>query len=206
MNKIKYNTQNYEFREKIQSLYNSTLESLHQDMDIFNAHTDQSTDFHKIYYSGIADTGFYEAYKNFISTEIPKIIGEPFLYQRIPTFRVHMKGNLGVGEFHKDSDYSHSTSEINVFLPVTEAYDNNTIWVESSPGKKDYTPMNCKYGEFYMWDGANLLHGNKLNDTDSARVSFDFRLLRKSDYNEDNVKSSITNNTKMILGEYWAEL
>ena len=66
--------------------------------------------------------------------------------------------------------------------------------------------MDTNYGEFYLWDGANLLHGNKLNDTNNTRVSFDFRILPRSKYNEDNIKESITNNTKMVIGEYWSEL
>ena len=48
----------------------------------------------------------------------------------------------------------------------------------------------------------SLLHGNKLNDTGVSRVSVDFRVLPVSKYEENN-KVSITNKTKMIIGDYW---
>lgn len=206
MNKHTYNTSDYNFRDKIQGLYETPLENLHHEMDVFDAHTDQSSPFHRTYYDGIGNTGFYELYESFIRDVIQPLFDEEILYQAIPTFRVHMIGNLGVGEYHKDSMYSHSPDEVNIFLPVTKAFDNNTIWVQKEDDETSFYPMNCEYGEFYVWDGANLLHGNKLNDTDGARVSFDFRVLPRSKYNEENVKASITNNTKMVIGEYWAEL
>ena len=117
-----------------------------------------------------------------------------------------MKGNLAVGAFHRDSDYSHNSNEVNIFLPLTNAYGNNTIWVESEFGKEDFAPMNTNYGEIHIWDGANLKHGNKLNDTELTRVSFDFRVLKKSNYQIDNIKKSFTNETKMEIGGYWKEL
>ena len=206
MKKHKYNTEKYPFRKIIQSIYNDPLEHLNEDLDVVNEHTDQDSDFHKMYYKFIENTKFYETYKNFIKEIIHPIFNEEILYQTIPTIRFHLPGNLGVGAFHRDSEYSHSIYEKNIFLPVTKAFGNNTIWVESEKDKKDYSPMDTNYGEFYLWDGANLLHGNKLNDTNNTRVSFDFRILPRSKYNEDNIKESITNNTKMVIGEYWREL
>tara|TARA_Y100000361_G_C11125218_1_gene325514 strand:- start:168 stop:791 length:624 start_codon:yes stop_codon:yes gene_type:complete len=206
MEKHKYDTEKYPFRKIIQSIYNEPLENLNEDLDVVNEHTDQDSDFHKMYYNFIENTKFYETYKNFIKEVIYPIFNEEILYQAIPTIRFHLPGNLGVGAFHRDSEYSHSTHEKNIFLPVTKAFGNNTIWAESEYNKKDYSPMDTNYGEFYLWDGANLLHGNKLNDTNSTRVSFDFRILPRSKYNENNIKESITNNTKMVIGEYWSEL
>jgi hypothetical protein len=206
MRKIKFDSEKYNFKEIIQSIFDKKLEELHENLDVFNPDTDQSTKFHKKYYDEIKNTNFYEIYKNFVKNVIEPEIGEDVLYQTIPTFRVHMKGNLGVGAFHRDSEYSHNTHEINIFLPVTDAYGNNTIWSESKRDNSDFKPMEAKYGEIYIWDGANLMHGNKINDTEQTRVSFDFRILPKSKYNENEIKESITNKTKMKIGEYWSEL
>ena len=142
----------------------------------------RSTHFHKLYYEKIKDTQFYEMYQDLIQKVIAPLFDDEVIYQKIPTFRVHMKGNLAVGAFHKDSEYSHDIHEINIFLPLTDAYENNTIWVESEIDKADYMPMNAKYGEFVVWDGANLMHGNKINNTDISRVSIDFRVLPKKSY------------------------
>ena len=51
--------------------------------------------------------------------------------------------------------------------------------------------MNAEYGEYYIWDGANLKHGNKMNESDISRFSVDFRVLPYSKYDEDNMKETI---------------
>ena len=86
---------------------------------------------------------------------------------------------------------------------MTKVWDTNTIWVESERDKKDYEPMEAEYGEYYIWDGANLMHGNKVNDTGRTRVSIDFRLIRAEDF-EDSDKKSISNGTAMTVGGYWS--
>lgn len=206
MKKITYDTKKYNFKEIIENLFQDKLENLHQNIEILDVNTDQSTVFHKKYYEGVAHGPFFKIYENFVKEIIQAAIEEEILFQAIPTFRVHMKGNLAVGAFHRDSDYSHNSNEINIFLPLTNAYGNNTIWVESEFGKEDFAPMNTNYGEIHIWDGANLKHGNKLNDTELTRVSFDFRVLKKSSYQIDNIKKSFTNETKMEIGGYWKEL
>jgi hypothetical protein len=128
---------------------------------------------------------------------------EDILYQKIPTFRIQVPNNLGVAEFHKDKTYSHSPEEINIFLPLTEAEGNNTIWVESEEDKGDFEPMNARYGEYYIWDGANLNHGNRINDTGNTRISVDFRILPLSKFDDNNIKETITMKTKMTIGGYF---
>ena len=53
MKKHKYNTEKYPFRKIIQSIYNDPLEHLNEDLDVVNEHTDQDSDFHKMYYKFI---------------------------------------------------------------------------------------------------------------------------------------------------------
>ena len=86
---------------------------------------------------------------------------DEIIYQKIPTFRVHLKDNQAVGEWHRDRDYNHGKSEINIWLPFTDAYDTNTIWIESEEDKNDFKPYNVSYGEVLVFNGANLIHGNK---------------------------------------------
>jgi len=56
-----------------------------------------------------------------------------------------------------------------------------------------------------MFDGANLKHGNKMNTTDVTRISFDFRILKKSFYNHEIHKTSKTQGMKFSIGEYFQE-
>jgi len=207
---VDYNTAKYNFIQELQKLYGiDNLDQIHKDWEGAKAYkllddvkTDQSTVYHKFFYDNVGKTDWYKVYKKFIVDIIRPLFTETILYQKIPTFRVHQPGNLAVAAYHKDSDYAHSVYEVNFFLPLTSAFDNNTIWVESEQGKADYSPIKARDGQCVMWDGANLMHGNKTNDTGVSRVSVDFRILPESRYIE-NTKVSFTNNTKMTLGGYY---
>ena len=210
MKKYSYDVNKYDFVNQIESLYGiSDLSMVHSQWSdaveyevLDDVETDQKTVYHKKFYKASHQTNFYDVYKSFIEEFVKPIVNEKFLYQRIPTFRVHQPSNLAVAAFHKDSDYSHSEHEINFYLPLTKAWGNNTIWTESEVGKKDYNPIEANVGELWMWNGANLLHGNKINDTGVSRVSVDFRVLPMR-YYEDTNMVSITNKTKMVIGDYW---
>ena len=211
MKKIKYDIKKYNFAKKIKEIYEvKDISMIHKEWKLAkkydllnNVKEDQSTVYHKHFYENIFSTSWSEIYHSFIHDIIRPIFDEAILYQTIPTFRIHQPANIAVAAFHKDSDYSHSIHEVNFYLPLTNAYGNNTVWVESKPGEEDFSPMEGKLGDVWMWDGANLLHGNKINDTNFSRVSVDFRVLPMSKY-VDNNKTSVTNNTKMIVGEYYS--
>ena len=76
---------------------------------------------HKVFYANY-ETRFKPLYNRFIREVIKNIVNEEFYYQVIPTFRVGLPGNKFVGEFHKDTQYSHQDYEINfnVGLVVTK--------------------------------------------------------------------------------------
>jgi hypothetical protein len=94
---------------------------------LFKRETDQQTIFHKRFY-GI-DEHFFNVYRRFVKQVAEPYVGEEVVYQRVPTFRVHLPDNLGVGEFHRDRDYNHQTSEINFWLPLTNAWESNSIYI-----------------------------------------------------------------------------
>lgn len=206
--KFEYDTNRFNFRSCMVEVFGTEeLSKIHENSDcnfgILSIENDQGTHFHKRFYEKIWDTNFFEIYHDFVRENILPNFEEDILYQKIPTFRIQVPDNLGVAEFHKDKTYSHSPEEINIFLPLTNAVGNNTIWVESEEDKGDYSPMNAIYGEYYVWDGANLSHGNKINDTGNTRISVDFRVLPMSKFDESNVKETITMKTKMTIGGYF---
>ena len=88
---------------------------------------------------------------------------------------------------------------------MTECVNTNAIWVESSPGKEDYFPMESNYGEYIIWDGANCRHGNKVSSESFTRVSFDFRAMKYIHYLEhEKLKNkSIHASVNMVVGEYY---
>ena len=146
---------------------------------------------------------FFCVYRNFINNFVMKQIGEPIICQKWPTFRVHLPNNLAVGAWHTDSEFNHPDGEINFLLPITRMFESNTIITESEPGLKDFKQIELEPGELFMFNGNKCTHGNLPNRTGFTRVSLDFRVLKKSDYKENN-KTSITTGTKFKVGEYYA--
>lgn len=208
MHLIEYDNQQYDFAELLKSHFGvDDLSKLHETGPKYSFFDkkdhDQSTVFHKKFYE-IYDKNddFLDLYRKFLSGVVYSQYNEPIVYQKRPTFRIHMPGNVAVGEWHKDKQYNHQVKELNYWMPFTPAFGNNTIWIESEEDKGDYRPLECDYGQVWTFDGANLRHGNKPNDTDVSRVSMDFRVLRLSDHKEtENQSSHLRLNFK--IGEYY---
>jgi len=208
MKKINYNIEQFPFAESLQQLFNiNDLSILNDDVEVFTREKDQSTNWHKLFYEWARTEDFVQLYDKFILDIIKPLYNEQIVYQAIPTFRVCYPNNIAVGEFHKDKHYRNgewatAVKEDNFFLPFTDAFNTNTIWVESEEDKGDFTPINCKYGEIIQWDGCNLTHGNKINMTGKARISVDFRVIKYVNYipSEHN---SINTKVKFQIGGYY---
>jgi ectoine hydroxylase-related dioxygenase (phytanoyl-CoA dioxygenase family) len=201
---INYDIKKFPFRKIIEGILNEkNLEKIHEikNYDLFIRGTDQSTEWHKIFYSQLDK--FIPTYNNFIYEVIKPLFNENIVYQKIPTFRTQLVNNLGVFEFHKDRDYNHNIEEINFFLPFTDSYLSNTIWIESEEDKGDYLPMNTLYGQTVMFNGCNLTHGNKQNNTLNTRVSCDFRVIPLSKYKEEINDGTINTKMKFTIGDYY---
>ena len=166
--KIYYNTTEFPFKEIILSILEiGSLEDLHlyEKYELLDRPKDQSTVWHKKYYSQFKNK-FEDTYVKFIDYIKNSLEYKEIIYQKIPTFRVHLaNGNVAVGEWHKDKTYNHGTSEVNFWLPFTNTNEQNTIWMESEEDKADYRPYKVEYGEVLIFNGANLYHGNKKNNT-----------------------------------------
>ena len=206
MNIIKYQSNKYDFRTIVCDWFGVTdLSKLHEieQYEHFERETDQSTNWHKSFYEKIrSDKTFDFIYKKFLEDMIKPRYNEEIVYQKIPTFRVHLPGNVSVGEFHKDKHYrnvewAEKVKETNYYLPLTKAYGTNTIWAESKEDLGDYKPFKTEYGECIEWNASNLSHGNKDNLTTKTRVSFDFRVIPKSRYMDSD---HLTINTKIKFG------
>ena len=211
--KISYDTQKYPFREIVSQMLEIwegntiPLEDLHllEKYDTFIKGTEQSTKWHKMYYDKFAKE-FYPLYFELIKELKEKFEYDEIIYQKIPTFRIQFaEGNLGVFEWHKDRSYNHGTSEVNFWMPFVNTNKQNTIWMESKEDKGDYKPYEVKYGEILVFSGANLIHGNKKNDSGQTRVSVDFRLVDPIKF-IPNEAESINGITKFKVGGYFEKI
>ena len=210
MKKIKYDTKIFDFQNRVQKLFLvDDLSAINENVEVFKRENDQSTSYHRMFYKWIREEDTLKLYDKFIHDVICPLYDEKIIYQAIPTFRVCYPNNIAVGEYHKDKhyrdiDWAEQVNELNYFLPITDAFDTNTIWAESEEDKGDYSAMNCNYGEIIQWDGSNLMHGNKLNDTGKCRISMDFRVIKKSKY-IDSDHETINTKIKFGIGGYYKE-
>jgi len=208
MIKVSYDTKKFQFKEILSNLLNTVdLCQINETMKVLKRENDQSTVYHKMYYDWARTDEFVNLYQNFIREVVLPIYNKSIVYQSIPTFRVAFQNNIAVGEFHKDKWYrdiswAEKVSEDNFFLPFTDAFDTNTIWVETEEDKGDYFPMECKYGEIIKWNGSNLTHGNKINTTGKTRISVDFRVIPYDRYEPSN-HGSINMDSKFSIGGYY---
>lgn len=173
--------------------------------ELFQISKDSITEFHKKFYDSYhaGDLEWIERYyEELIKLAIPSIVNEDFLYQKFPTFRVHLPGNVAVGAFHKDKEFNHPKGEINFIIPLSNAWDTAAVYVESEEDKGDFTPMLMEVGTLIKFDGNNLTHGNKVNIEGYTRVSMDFRILPLSGYKETE-GTSMTMQTKFKEGQYY---
>ena len=214
INRFKYDTKEHAFREVICNwLGEYDLSKLHyiKQYEHFDREHDQSTIWHKKFYEMIrSDISFDDIYVKFLEDVVKPRFGEEIIYQKIPTLRIHLPGNVSVGEFHKDKYYrdiewAEKVKEINYYVPLTKAYGTNTIWAETEEDKGDFHPFDTDYGECFEWSATNLTHGNKDNITSNTRVSFDFRVIPKSRYVQSD---HLTINTKIPfdIGGYYGVL
>ena len=206
MRTFEYNTDLYPFRQIVSEWFDvDNISKLHEikKYNLFDREHDQSSKWHKVFYEKIReDNSFNELYVKFLTDFVKPWYEEEIVYQKIPTFRVHLVGNVAVGDWHKDRDYRNlnwakKVKELNYYVPLTAAYNTNTIWAETSEDKKDFEPMEANYGECIEWGASWLTHGNKVNETTVSRVSFDFRVIPKSRYIDSN---HLTINTKIPFG------
>ncbi|GFH60799.1 hypothetical protein CTEN210_17275 [Chaetoceros tenuissimus] len=134
-------------------------------------------------YSSPQYENYIKVYRDFIRNEIRPLctngsIDEQIVYQYPPTTRVVMPNGNKTISMHCDKDYdNHQDAEINFWIPVTLVRGNNSLFLESKPGKGDFQSVELQYGQYLKFDGHDCRHYTVHNDTDTCRVSFDFRVI-----------------------------
>ena len=210
---LEYDINKYNFQEVVSKLYVSKLHMIHNDSEdnyseVKGLGNDSDTIFHTVFYNKYREgwSEMKELYKQFVKEQIFPLIGEDeIVYQKFPTFRVHLPYNKVTSAFHSDGDaqHQHPRGEINFILPLTKSYNTNTVWVESEPELLDLHPVNMEYGQYLMFNGNECIHGNKINKTGKTRVSFDFRVMPGSKYDELYESKTVTTGQQYKIGSYY---
>jgi len=179
------------------------LQQVHRGIDVprLVRETDQATPVHAAFYRTFDRVE--PLYRRFVADVVRAVVPERFCFQRVPTLRVHLPGNVAVGEFHRDSQYSHPDGEVNFWLPLTPAWGSNSVWLEA-PGEPA-RPVALRPGQVLVFDAVNTRHGNVVNETGVTRVSFDFRVLPLSRYRPTRART-VNTGLRLVIGEYFSLL
>ena len=133
-----------------------------------------------------AYAAFVASYRKFAQDVVAPIVGGPIAYQCPPTLRLHFPGTRPLGTVHRDSDYDgHTGDEINFWIPVTRAFESNSLHVESAPDAGDYAPVALQVGDLLRFDGERCRHHTVANATGRTRVSLDFRVIPRALYRDE---------------------
>ncbi len=207
-----YDTSRFNFVDLVSSYFGCQLDEIHltndSQYDFFKSPgNDSDTYYHKKFYDKMRDgwPEFISCYENFVTDFAAPIVGakESIIYQKWPTFRVHLPNNVAVGGWHRDYDYNHPEHEINFIVALTPMFESNTTIAEGTPGKMDFRQFTLDPGQAVMFNGNKCLHGNLPNKTGKTRVSFDFRVMLPENYDRNVAKSSLSKNKKFVIGDYY---
>lgn len=223
-----YDVERYPFIELVENLFGvSDLSEIHSTLDapvtteLFTNENDDVTALHNKFYSKLNSgwDAFDQAYLSFVEMVMKEVFGvDSIIYQASPTFRVQLPNNIAVGGnerdaperygWHKDTDkeYNHPPFEKNFIVPLTNANDTASVYIETSPGSNEFNPADMRVGEYFQFAGGECLHGNKPNITGKSRVSIDFRLVLKEDYIENYARTSKLSEKKFVVGGYYREI
>ena len=181
---INYNTKAYPFDRVLAAVFKTpVLQQMHitwqKKKGTSTLEYDDNLKLRNVMQNLKDDSLFYTVYHRWIADMLSPHYGGHISYSAHPKMRVHLAGTGSVSSFHRDVDVTGREKQINCYLPFTDVFETNTLWVESDYGLKDYQPINLKYGEAILWDGGYLEHGTVTNETDVTRVSCDFRFQPK---------------------------
>ena len=167
-----FNPENYKFREwACEVLGVACLENIHEIERIKALNRSPTTNQLSELFPEIEDS-----YRSFVLELLRDTVSGISSYQSPPSFRFHYCGRSS-SVFHRDKDFGVEDGRLNVWVPLTNVWGENSLWVESKIGAKDFKPITMHPGQVLVFDGVNLGHGSKINTTISSRVSFDFRVM-----------------------------
>lgn len=171
------------------------------DASVWTRATDQSSEWHRRFYRNFDE--WRTLYERFVRWIVATHIREPAYFQAVPTVRLHLPGNVAVGEFHTDRDYGHPAGEFTFWVPITHAYGTNSLLLEASPGSGEYLRINARPGDVIVFEGGTVRHGSVVNTTGQSRVSFDFRCLPVRRFKASSERS-VNAGLRFVPGEYFA--
>jgi hypothetical protein len=85
---------------------------------------------------------------------------------------------------HIDTMYYHQSDQINFWLPFTDEYGNNSLWVDHGPFNLDHESLVLREGQIARFYGNRSIHFTVSND--HTRITTDFRAVPGILFDSDN--------------------
>ena len=222
---LTFSTSEYPFQELMKKILGlqgdltqaHTLIEGSTEWDQISFQNDTSTEFHKKYYKSPYYHEMVELYQHFLQTWLlPQLQEDEYIVQKEPSFRIHIPNNTALGKrgdeqdneqigLHCDGDYNHPSAEMNYMITITGQSDTNSCYTETEPGKGDFHPINIQYGEVFRFYANQCRHYNKKNISQNTRISFDFRVIPASKYQEGDA-AAIHSGRKFTVGGYYIRM
>jgi hypothetical protein len=218
-----YSNTTYNFFILLQKIFkiNTSLEELHlinTENNQVTFENDTKTVYQKQFYNSELYDTFRDLYYSFVKNEIGKLFPneEYLIIQKDPCFRVCVPNNTALGlrsddinekiGLHCDADYNHPSTEINYIIAITEMWDSNSVWIESSSNKGDFAPVKLYWNQYLQFYGNKLRHYNVKNISGQTRVSIDFRVIPFSKYDPNCKKESVHGKRKFVIDDYYIKM
>jgi hypothetical protein len=199
---VRYDLERFPFPAIVEKHVGHALPLLHEtySYDRLRRGTEQHTELHALLYE--VGPVFHETYRRFLHEVVRPLLGDDLVFQRIPNFRFQLPGNVAVRGFHRDREDGHQAAEINCWVPLTPVDETSAVWMETWEGAGNHAPAVVQPGELLVFDGSNLEHGNQVNASATTRVSFDFRVARRSVF-LDSPDRSMYRDVSFRVGDYF---
>eukprot|EP00667_Euglena_gracilis_P013809 EG_transcript_14259 len=116
---------------------------------------------------------------SFLLEVVLPLCGDPsgLWYQCRPTLRIHMPSAPATEPQRERTAPGHSAAEIAFYVPLTPSEGSNALHAESAPDQGDFHPLVADYGQAVRFNAAGCRHHVLRNETESTRVSLDFRII-----------------------------
>ena len=112
-----------------------------------------------------------------IAPHIHRVMPSQFVVYGQCCLRVQPPSPVAIGVPHCDANYGHQPGQINFWLPLVDVCGASSLHVESMPGQGDFHPLDLRHGEVARFYGNRCVHYTVPNQTDTTRVSLDFRVV-----------------------------
>ncbi len=93
-------------------------------------------------------------------------------------------------------------------MTFTPMFGSNAMWLETAAHVGHFVPLTLRAGELAVFRGNTWRHFNRLNWSGQSRVSWDFRVIPKSQFKPQPNVTSLHSDRTFTTGEggYYTEV